>query len=139
MTMLEVVNEIQQRTLAKNDKPEYPPYFLSPQRETSLPAKAMKHHIFVQGNLTPDSIVEGALRISEKRSQHIFKNTVFVAPEKWLLWSTKRGPRIVSSERVETVQCKRHKRWGHFVGTKVGMKYAIFNNGHLEVDESLDS
>lgn len=143
ITTLEVVNELQQRLrLSANAEPDYPPYFLSPQRETSLPGIAMKLHIFVPGNLTLDSIVEGALRMSEKREQDIFENTVFCAPEKWITWSTKRGPRIVSSERVVTVQCEREGGRGNFFVAWVDMKYAIFRNnerGHLMCNESLQS
>ena len=138
-TTLEVVDEAEQRvSRTTNAGPDYPSFFLAPLRETSLPAKAKRHHI-IDEVVTPESFMEGALRMSEKRARHINKNTVFLAPERWVAWSTKRGPRIVSSERVETVQCKRKRGSGDFVGTRVGKKYAIFRNGHLVKDESLQS
>lgn len=138
-TTLEVADEAKQRISgAAKAGPDYPSFFLAPLRETSLPAKAKRHHI-IDNVVTPESFVEGALRMSEKRARHINRNTVFLAPERWIAWSTKRGPRIVSSERVETVQCTRRGRQGDFVGKNVGKKYAIFRNGHLVKDESLQS
>ena len=157
MTQFGVVNEFQQRTrdLAPPDvrgdpmyngrhrmpsaKSDYPPYFRSLERDTLLPENAKKHHIFT-GNPTPDSIMRGAPSMSNKRSLHISKNTVFCAPEKWHAWKTQHGPRIVSSERVVTVQCERRGSQGLFFGEMVGMKYAIFrNDGHLLFRESLQS
>ena len=138
-TTLEVADEAELRiSRAAKAGPDYPSFFLAPLRETSLPAKAKRHHI-IDNVFTPESFMEGALRMSEKRARHINRNTVFLAPERWFAWSTKRGPRIVSSERVETVQCTRRGRQGDFVGTNVGKKYAIFRNGHLVKDESLQS
>ena len=140
---LEVVDEVQpvqHRGSQSVRSANYPSFFVSPHRETPLPAKARKHHILNPGNLTPDSIVENALRLSEKRSKHIFENTVFCAPQKWMAWSTKRGPRIVSSERVTTIQCERKGRRGKFLVAWVDMKYAIFTKGgHLRCNESLQS
>ena len=137
-TTLEVADEAEQRiSRAAKAGPDYPSFFLAPLRETSLPAKAKRHHIM--DNVTLESFTECALRMSEKRTRHINKNTVFLAPERWIAWSTERGPRIVSSERVETVQCYRRGREGDFVGKNVGKKYAIFRNGHLEPQESLCS
>ena len=137
-TTLEVVDEAEQRVSRTADAgPDYPSFFISPLRETSLPAKAKRHHII--SIVTPESFMECALRMSEKRARHINRNTVFLAPERWIAWSTRRGPRIVSSERVETVQCKRKRGTGNFAGTRVGKKYAIFGYGHLEAEESLCS
>ena len=142
-TKLEVVDEVQpvqHRTSQSARSADHPSFFVSPQREISLPSKAMKHHILNPGNLTPDSIAENALRLSEKRSKHIYENTVFCAPQKWMAWSTKRGPRIVSSERVTTIQCERKGRRGKFLVAWVDMKFAIFTKGgHLRCNESLQS
>ena len=119
---------------------DYPPFFLTLEREISLPENAMRHHIFTRGNLTPASIEEVALRISEKRARDIFRNTVFEAPRRWHAWKTKRGPRIVSSEKVETVQCERKGGRGKFHVTWTGKRYAIFRrNGHLMTKESFES
>ena len=133
-----VNNNIQRVPSAESDYP--PPFFLSLERDILLPEKATRRHIFVPENLTPDSIQEGALRISEKRAQVISRNTVFIAPQKWHAWKTKRGPRIVSSERVVTVQCERKGGRGTFFVASVDMKYAIFtHDGHLMIDETLQS
>ena len=119
---------------------DYPAHFLSLRGVTSLPGRAMRHHIFSPAaHCTLDSIVRSAEMMSEKRSQHIVRNTVFCAPRGWHAWDTKRGPRSVSSERVATVQCERRGGRGAFVGEMVGRKYAIFRGDHLMVNESLSS
>ena len=121
-------------------KSDYPAHFVSLRNVTSLPGKAMRHHIFTpSANWIPGSIVRSAEIMSEKRSRHIVRNTVFCAPRGWHAWDTKRGPRTASSERVYTVQCERRGGRGAFVGEMVGMKYAIFRNDHLMVNESLSS
>ena len=118
---------------------DHPPFFLSLESVTSLPANGKRHHIFT-GGLTPDSIILGAVSMSKKRAQHIFENTVFCPPKNWNAWTTRRGRRIVSSERVITVQCQRRRGRGDFFVSRVEMRYAIFrNDGHCVYRESLRS
>ena len=134
VTQYDVVDEFQ-HNWKPSAKSDYPSFFLSLESETSLPENAERHHIFT-GSSTHDLIMCGALSISENRAYNISENTVFCAPKKWHAWETANGPRIVSSERVVTVQCER--RGIHFVGTMVGKRYAIFrNDGHLMAHESL--
>ena len=135
-TQYEVVNEFQPHGKPSVES-DYPPFFLSLESDTLLPDNAERHHIY-NGSSNYELIIRGALSISEARELKISENTVFCAPKKWHAWKTKNGPRIVSSERVVTVQCERSGGQRDFFVSRVEMRYAIFrNDGHLISHESL--
>ena len=117
-----------------------PRYFLRRSRsDVSLPRRSKKNHVFTPTYCNLAMSEEDAVVISEKRKRAIRENTVFEAPQKWHEWETRRGKRrIVSSEPVRTVACKRANGTS-FIGTVIGLRYAIFepSNGHLMDFESL--
>ena len=148
LTVVDVEDEEEGDGSASNPKRELwetagsgglPDYFLRRSRcDASLPRRSQKNHIFdpVYANLPMTA--EDAVAISERRKRGIRENTVFEAPQNWHEWKTRRGKRIVSSEPVRTIVCKRTGNTS-FIGSLIGLRYAIFDpsNGHLMDFESL--
>jgi hypothetical protein len=102
-------------------------------RETKLLVSARTRHVFEEDTeLTPAH----AMLISSRQSGSV--NTVFKAPSKWYL-ATGGVDRIVSSEKVAAVQCKRRDNddGDTFYVTELGPCHAIFDlDGKLMSDES---
>ena len=119
--------------------PNLPSHFLRRSRsDAKLHRRGRRNHIFdpIYANLPMTA--DDAIAFSERRARKVLENTVFEAPQQWQEWETRRGKRIVSSEPVRTIQCKRTTDKS-FVGTAMGLRYAIFKpyNGHLMDSESL--
>jgi hypothetical protein len=100
---------------------------------TKLKKAAEKRHILKGSKLTAAE----AVQISIARRPHTLENTVFSAPNNWLLAKTAIGNFIISSEKVHTMQCTQH--FASFKVRDFGKCYAVFtaSGSHLMARESL--